>query len=618
MHNYLPVLLVVAAQFQAAGVLAQEPRERVPGVWRSVPSAPGGGLFAERLELWRNGRLWHMLTAEDSYLLSGFESRPGRHPWQGEHVGKWLHAATLAYEQTQDAKLLKALQETVQRLLAAQDANGYLGTYGADYNIADDVAAPQKNGGTRKPAGGWDTWTLRYNIYGLLTYEKFHPDPRVVQACRKMADLLIEIYGEGKADITNYGTRQGISATTLLESIVMLYARTQEKKYLDFAGHIVALSENKPKLRLMGNMLEKGSVVDSGDGKAYQLMANLLGYLRLYESTGDERYLKTVQNAWDDIKAHHLDVTGGPWSIKTPYNGNGECFAHPQDYNPAAVLVETCSTTTWIQLNLHLLELTGQSRYAAEAERAVFNSLMMAQYGEGIDWCYYTRANQDHEPYESGIKCCSSSGPRALEMFSRYLIGEVDGAVAFTSRAPCIGVLAEKFGQAKIKGMGNYPISPKAEIRFAQTTGKEFAVEFKEPLGARLAAVRINGKEIESRKNERGFYMLESAWKSGDEVAIDFEYQLESHFALPKDGRKWVAFTYGPWALAQTTEKGAALAEPFNGKDIPSKAASEWLEPCPVKDGGLPEFRIKGSNIVLKPFFCSGSLKTGPRTYFKF
>ena len=95
------------------------------------------------------------------------------------------------------------------------------------------------------------------------------------------------------------------------------------------------------------------------------------------------------------------------------YNGNRECFALPRDFDPAQADVETCSTTTWIQLNLHLLELTGQARYAAEAERAVFNSLMAAQYGEGIDWCYYTKANQDSRPYATRISCCASSGPRA-------------------------------------------------------------------------------------------------------------------------------------------------------------------------------------------------------------
>lgn len=30
--------------------------------------------------------------------------------------------------------------------------------------------------------GGWDTWTFRYNIYGLLFYEKYFPDDKVVDA----------------------------------------------------------------------------------------------------------------------------------------------------------------------------------------------------------------------------------------------------------------------------------------------------------------------------------------------------------------------------------------------------------------------------------------------------
>ena len=61
------------------------------------------------------------------------------------------------------------------------------------------------------------------------------------------------------------------------------------------------------------------------------------------------------------------------------YNANKECFALLKDFSPKEADVETCSTTTWIQLNLHLLELTGQTKYAQEAERAIFNALMAAQ-----------------------------------------------------------------------------------------------------------------------------------------------------------------------------------------------------------------------------------------------
>ena len=33
-------------------------------------------------------------------LLEGYRKRPGRQSWDGEHVGKWLHAATLAWVNT--------------------------------------------------------------------------------------------------------------------------------------------------------------------------------------------------------------------------------------------------------------------------------------------------------------------------------------------------------------------------------------------------------------------------------------------------------------------------------------------------------------------------------------
>ena len=38
-------------------------------------------------------------------MIDGFESRPGVHAWQGEHLGKWLHAASLAYKVTGDEKV---------------------------------------------------------------------------------------------------------------------------------------------------------------------------------------------------------------------------------------------------------------------------------------------------------------------------------------------------------------------------------------------------------------------------------------------------------------------------------------------------------------------------------
>lgn len=302
--------------------------------WQSLRTVEEDGLLGERVDLWRNNRLWNI--AESGYLIDGFENRPGTHPWQGEHLGKWLHAATISYKITGDEKIKKELDEMVERLLATQLSDGYLGTYAEEGRfmnvmestdpkfLAEDIEEEEKKDAIaawKQQKGEWDTWTFRYNIYGLLFYERYFPDDEVVNACKKMTDLLMDTYGTDKYDLTQYGSKKGISATTLLESIMMLYERTLEQKYLDFAEEIVVMCENNPEHRLMGTMLDKGSVVHPGEGKGYQLMANLLGYIRLYQATGNEKYLQTVLHAWEEIKTRHLLVNGGPWTRKMPYNG---------------------------------------------------------------------------------------------------------------------------------------------------------------------------------------------------------------------------------------------------------------------------------------------------------
>ena len=51
-------------------------------------------------------------------LLAGFKQRPGSHPWIGEHIGKWLHASTLAWQNTGDTKLKTKIGGAVKELIA--------------------------------------------------------------------------------------------------------------------------------------------------------------------------------------------------------------------------------------------------------------------------------------------------------------------------------------------------------------------------------------------------------------------------------------------------------------------------------------------------------------------
>lgn len=99
---FLTLMSTVLLATLSGCVATQTTAQTVPNRWQTLASANEAGLLDSRVDLWRNGRLWHVI--EDGYLLSGYESKPGTHAWQGEHVGKWLHAATLAHEETGDEK----------------------------------------------------------------------------------------------------------------------------------------------------------------------------------------------------------------------------------------------------------------------------------------------------------------------------------------------------------------------------------------------------------------------------------------------------------------------------------------------------------------------------------
>lgn len=600
----------------------------IPNKWKSLKTIDEDGLLGERVDLWRNKRLWYI--GESDYIIDGFENRPGTHPWQGEHVGKWLHAATLAYTINGDERLKDKLDKMVNRLLETQLPNGYLGTYGSSYTfmavpengmktqLADDIQAANKKVNSqaidKAPGGGWDTWTIRYNLYGLLTYEEYFPNDKVVEACKRMGDLLIDYYGEGKYDLTKYGTRQGISATTLLESIVMLYERTSDKKYLDFAEHIVEVSENNPKLRLMGAMLEKGSVVYPGDGKGYQLMANLLGYLRLYRVTKNEKYLHTVLNGWDEINQKHVIVTGGPWTRKMPYNANKECFAHTEAFNPEQIVVEGCCDATWIQLNIHLFELTGDAKYMNLAEVTMLNSVYGHQYTDGIEWSYYTSPNEKQHQYEPRFHCCASSQPRGLEMYSNHLAGTINDNLSLNTLFPSVVELTDDFGGGKIRIIGDFPISSSMEIHVETVKEKKFTLEFRLPLNTSITSVRLNGNKVEPQQNSRGFYELNHSWGKGDVIAVDMAYELRAHIQEGEQEGKWIAFTYGPFALGQKISE-LPENEPFY--DIDFKDSSTLLGMLSKSSDQDIEFSIEGTEITLIPYFRTCSKESGPRTYFK-
>ena len=631
MKKLFLLILIIGLQITYAQI--ESDKKIIPNKWKALKTSSELGVHGERINLFRQNRLKFMLSGD--FLINGFEHRPGSHSWQGEHIGKWLHSSILSIQnQTilnkstdwRDEKLKKNkedIDKLVDRLLSTQLENGYMGTYAEKNRFMKILESGSM--------GGWDVWTHRYNLYGLLTYEKYYANNKVIDACRKMVDLLIEVFGEGKADITKYGTRQGISSMTILESIAMLYERTLDKKYLDFAEHLVKISEQNNKLRLMGNMLENGSVVNSGDGKAYQLMANLLGYLSLYRCTGKEKYLTTVLNAWEQIKDKHILVSGGPWSRHTDYNGNKECFAHKDAFHPEKIFVEGCSDATWVQLNIHLHEFTGDSKYFNEAEQTMVNEVYRHQDIDGYKFAYYTIPNENKTQHNPFYHCCASSEPRGMEMYSNNLVGAINGVLSINTLFPARIKLSNEFGGGNLEISGNFPYVNKTTFNLNLDFKKKFKVEFRMPANTSLNSVLVNNKQVKFIRNQRGKYEINGSWKKGDMIDINYQFNLKVHEEIGEEGKRWVAFTYGPLALAEKLNSkndfsidrdqfnrtvGSKLVRPEPFININTKNKNVLLDKIIPIEGSQLRFKIAESDIELMPYYKTASNYSGPRTYF--
>lgn len=155
----------------------------VPNVAQPIePSAVKvEGWLGHRIDLNERNRL---LVVDTEPLLAGYRKKPGEQPWIGEHVGKWLHASTLAWAYSGDAALREKLDQVAAELISTQGPDGYLGTY-----------SEGKRFGLYEGAD-WDVWSHKYNLIGLLTYYRYTGNQAALSACRQVGDLMIATFPE--------------------------------------------------------------------------------------------------------------------------------------------------------------------------------------------------------------------------------------------------------------------------------------------------------------------------------------------------------------------------------------------------------------------------------------
>jgi len=489
-----------------------------------------GGYLNERLNA---NLIQRLLNIDETGILECYYNRPGKQTWVGEYTGKYLHAASRVWRSTKNPQLKEQMDRIVDILISCQNDDGYLGTY-LPANYWTD----------------WDAWAHKYNILGLLSYYSVTGYKPALDACVKMGDLLCRTFGEnpGQRRIIDNSPHMGMASTSVLEPMTYLYRFTGDKKYLDFCNYIIKSydMENGPKI--ISTLTTIGKVDKTGNGKAYEMMSNFTGMVKLYQLTGNKKILQAVENAWNDISAHKLYITGT--------TSEGEFFK--ADFVlPAGNDVhmgEGCVTTTWLQFSQALYYLTGEPKYINEIEKSIYNHLFAAENPETGCVSYYT-ALQGKKPYRCNIDshCCLASVPRGIAAIPElayaknsgngfcinlYSTGKLDGKI-FTKEGKEVAV------QCNIQS--SFPEGGKSTITITPVKSCEFKLSLHVPDWCKNFKAVVNGKTMTGIPGQ--YLDIEQTWGKNSVISVSFDMNIQKlDGGLSYPG--YMAFKYGTQVLA--------------------------------------------------------------------
>lgn len=573
------------------------------------------GLLGDAISTSRNGRLRELPTWKDGELIRMFSpeirDQHDKTDWYGEHAGKWLYTTALAVRQTSDKELKDLLLKTADDLVSHQAPDGYLAVYSPAIRITNDRAVHNRS---------WDVWNLTLMTLGLLEVHEFFPNDKYLNAAKKIGELFVKTFGEGGNNITNYGTRYGISATIALDAVVELYKVTGDRRYRDLAELIVKRMEERENVKLVRVSLNGGDMEMVGDGKAYQLLWNLTALTKLYEVTGNEDYMKAIRNAWQNIADHHLTIAGGPWG------GVGkhlECFNRKNFWNPYG-FIETCSTMSWIQLNKELLRLTGEAKFAQELEKAAYNALLGAQSANGRDWCYHSFSNgRRHLAHFND--CCPSSGAMALEELTPLIYSRRDNGIAINLFSASEATLAlNNASEVRVIQKTNYPFEGKISLTMLPRKKEKFPLFIRIPDWATGTEVLVNGKAVGTETIQGGyFFKLDREWKPKDEVQISFPLEIKVHKKIERVGTpqggpdmynvSWFALSRGPLVYAASGLIGGKDRE--RALDLSADKLETYFSEIQTPKGFQgPAYQLKtgeGENLLFLPYYEADGRTSG-------
>ncbi|MDE3202321.1 MAG: glycoside hydrolase family 127 protein [Acidobacteriota bacterium] len=479
-------------------------------IWASPPhaqSADGGDgrVSSTRAQLTLD-RVLHGKAPEftQDFLLADLKPVAVRRftEYSGDLSGRYIGAmATVARINGWDPKGAQALQldRLVNSALALQKPEGY---FGAGF----DAGKP----GDNDMALLWGNGRL---LVGLLEYYSWKPRPEVLIAAGRLGDFLVRIGPMMlSAEMREAFGAQHFASSYVCwmqqtEGLALLYRATKDERYRKLAEQTAAVIERRPSDHVHG------------------YLTSLRGVMDLYAETGDVNLLKQCTTAWGAITASKdALITGGV----------------PEGWSPNNHRTEGCAECDWVRLNLALWHATGEHKYAALAERAMFNELAFNQYETGdFGHRVYTETGFPAAGAVRAWWCCTLHGLRTFPAMAQSAFRAQQDRILLDF--PMDGFLQEPEFAASVES--RMEKEGVVRVRILRAPERALTFSIRKPEWADEVNAMLPG-QASLEQVVPGYLSAERVWRAGEQFDVSYKMKLRSEESA---GR--ASYWYGPWLL---------------------------------------------------------------------
>lgn len=513
-----------------------------------------GGFWADRLETNRRvtmNALFDELEKAGNIANCELAARGARDGYHGplymdSDLFKAMEAAAYTLAVHPKDPIRHRLDPVIETLERAQQPDGYLNTY-------FQVVKPDKRWTNLRDAH--ELYCAGHMFEAAVAHFEATGSKKLLNIAVRYADYIGSVFGEG------VGKRIGYCGHPEIELALMKLAHaTGERKYFNLAQFFVDKRGSKLFAAEHGTNLEQYDGTTWQDDRPIREYNEIVGHAvraaylfsgatDLVAETGEKNLLDAILRGWHNAATKRMYITGGIGN-----SSRNEGFTTDYDLPNASAYQETCASIAFVFWSHRLNLLLGDGKFADAVERALYNGVLAGISLSGDRFFYVNPLESKgghHRQAWHYCACCPPNIGRILASLPGYFYAVEDG----NKPGVWVNQYVQSKAQAELNGFTidmhvktDYPWDGKVEISLSMQASAPFEVRLRVPGWCRGASVMVNGKSVRGVREEKGYFIIERAWRSGDRVELELPMpaaKMEAHPNVEADRGK-VVLQRGP------------------------------------------------------------------------